>query len=77
MKTTRPSTPSPPPVIIEHCTFNGVNWDAPAVKMAQTIADGLQANAEALGKLVGVLHASHVTIESMLKVGADGPVGKP
>ena len=53
---------------ISNCTFHAVKWDVAATNMAQTIADALKVNAEALSKLAEVLKASNVTVDSMIKV---------
>lgn len=55
--------------VIEGCHFVGVQYDAKAVDAIQTIANGLVANAQALGKLAEVLKASNVTIEALVKFG--------
>ena len=51
----------------DSCSFTGGNYDAKAVEAIQTIALGLVANAEALGKLAEVLKASNVYIDALVK----------
>lgn len=55
---------------ITGCNFVGVQFDARAVDAVQTIAEGLVTNAEALKQLAYVLKASHVHIESLLRIDA-------
>lgn len=53
---------------IENSQFYGVRWDAQAIAAVQTVADGLVANAQALGKLAEVFKAQNINIECLVKV---------
>ena len=53
---------------ITNCTFTGVQWDAKAIDTVQAVADGLLETAKAYHSLIGVLRASNVTIETMVKL---------
>ena len=57
---------------VSHCNFIGVQYDAKAVDVIATIAQGLVENAQALGHLAQVLKASNVTIDALVRVDA-GP----
>jgi hypothetical protein len=59
---TKPST------TVQNCSFVGVQFDAKAVDAIRTIAEGLVENAKALGALAGVLKASNVNLECMVKI---------
>ena len=58
----------PPQTNVTNCTFIGVQFDAKAVEAITIIGHGLVENAKALGLLAGVLRASNVTVETMLKI---------
>lgn len=66
-------------VSIEGCEFNGVKWEASAIEAVTLIASALQANAMAISenamaanRLVEVLRASNVNIETMVKLDGNG-----
>tara|TARA_R110002126_G_scaffold273647_1_gene418242 strand:- start:456 stop:659 length:204 start_codon:yes stop_codon:yes gene_type:complete len=61
-------TPEPSNTI-SNCQFYGVKWDAQAVSAIQTVAEGLVANAQALGKLAELFKSQNINIECLLKVG--------
>lgn len=47
----------------------GVQFDAKAVDAIETVAAGLHENARALGTLAEVFRASHVELDSFIKIG--------
>jgi hypothetical protein len=53
------------------CTFTGVHWDAQAVGAVQTVADGLVANAKALGALAEVFKGQNIRMAPMIYVGEE------
>ena len=57
-----------PVTTVQDCQFYGVKWDAQAVSAIQTVADGLVANAQALGKLADVFKSQSINIECLFKV---------
>jgi hypothetical protein len=59
------------PLTVSGCDFYGVKWDAQAVAAIQTVADGLVANAQALGALAEVFKSQNINIECLLKVEQD------
>jgi len=59
------------PLAVSGCNFYGIKWDAQAVASIQTVADGLVANAKALGALAKVFKSQNINIECLLKVEQD------
>jgi hypothetical protein len=57
---------------ISNCVFRGVEFDKTAVEAVTVIAEGLQANALALGNLARVFSNSNISMEAMLKVTGSG-----
>lgn len=53
---------------LENCQLTGVHYDAKAVNAIDTIAQGLVENAKALGTLAKVLNASHVKIDTLIRI---------
>ena len=57
-----------PVTTVQDCQFYGVKWDAQAVSAIQTVADGLVANAQALGKLAEVFKSQNINVECLMKI---------
>ena len=53
----------------EKCDFNGVTYNKETIEAIELIAEGFLENAKGLGSLAKAISASHVTIETMVKVG--------
>lgn len=53
---------------ITNCKFVGVEFDAATMEAVIAVADGLAANANALGSLAKMLNSGNVNVESMIKL---------
>ena len=70
MKAKKAPAPTPS-TTIQNSTFYGVHWDAQAVAAVQTVADGLVANAQALGKLADLFKSQNIEFECLVKIGGN------
>jgi hypothetical protein len=68
VETAKTAKSAEPTTRIENSEFYGVRWDAQAVSAIQTVADGLLANAQALGKLAEVFKSQNINIECLIKI---------
>jgi len=69
VKSKKPAAPSG--TTVTNSQFYGVHWDAKSVEAIQTVADGLVANAQALGALAQVFKSQNIRVECLLKIGGE------
>ena len=76
-KTKTKAAPRAPRLIVQHCNFSGVRWDAKAVDAVAGLVRAMEENARAnaanaagLGHVAEMLRAQHVYVDTMLKIDA-------